>query len=177
MFVFKYKISEKGKINMEQKEFIRKIYIDKAKITMKGIIVVIVISLLTYVIPLIEGVFDFGIIFEVISFVFVWLAKNALEKYNEVGAKKYTILAMIPVGWILIYDGMIFLLQITNLMDFMMIVLGYFYEEFLLLFFMLGLFSVYRDLAKADNPAKYKGNTDWFYEKYEGNGENKNLSQ
>lgn len=40
---------------------------------------------------------------------------------------------------------------------------------------MIILFAINRDLANADNPAKYKESTDWFYEKYDGkeNEENK----
>ena len=33
---------------------------------------------------------------------------------------------------------------------------------------MIILFAINIDLAKADNPVKYKESTDWFYEKYEG---------
>ena len=52
----------------EEKEFIKKVNVDKAKNKTIVPILLIIISVLTYVVPLMYGEFDFGIIFEGISF-------------------------------------------------------------------------------------------------------------
>ena len=55
-------------MNEEEKECIKKANIDIAKKNTKYSFILIIISILTYIDPLVRGNFDFGIIFEVISF-------------------------------------------------------------------------------------------------------------
>lgn len=160
----------------EEKEFIKKVNIDKANNTTKISIILIIISILTYVIPLVFGEFDFGIVFEIASLIFLLISKSYMGKYDETRAKRYLICSMIPIGWILIYDFIILLSAIAYGMDIIIVGYGFFRGELLSILYMLLLFAINKDLAKADNPIKYKESTDWFYEKYDANenGGNKN---
>ena len=160
----------------EEKQFVIKANIDKAKNKTIAPILLMIISILTYVVPLMFGEFDFGIVFEVTSLVFLIIARNYMNKYDETRAKRYIICAMIPIGWILIYDIIVLLSSIGDVVDLAFFGYDYFFGEIFSILYMIILFKINRILAKADNPDKYKENTDWFYEKYEGkeNGENKN---
>ena len=109
----------------EEKEFIIKVNIDQANNKTMIPIVLMVISILTYVFPLMLGEFDFGIVFEIISLLFLIIARNYMNKYDEIRSKRYIICAMIPIGWLLIYDLIIFLTSIKNIED--LIFLGYDY--------------------------------------------------
>ena len=93
----------------KEKEFVKKINIDKAINKSNIAIALITISVLTYVVPLIEGNFDFGMIFEVISLVFTLISRLYMSKYNAIKSRTFNICSIFSVGWILIYDIMIFL--------------------------------------------------------------------
>ena len=148
---------------MEEKEFVKKINIDKAINKSNIAIALITISVLTYVVPLIEGNFDFGMIFEVISLVFTLISRLYMSKYNAIKSRTFNICSIFSVGWILIYDIMIFLSSTDSLfyIDY------YDWFEIFTIGYMVILFLINKDLSKADNPEKYKESTDWFYEKYE----------
>lgn len=147
----------------KEKEFVKKINIDKAINKSNIAIVLITISVLTYVVPLIEGNFDFGMIFEVISLVFTLISRLYMSKYNAIKSRTFNICSIFSVGWILIYDIMIFLSSTDSLfyIDY------YDWFEIFTIGYMVILFLINKDLSKADNPEKYKESTDWFYEKYE----------
>lgn len=153
----------------DEKEFIKKVNVDKARNITKFPIILIIISILTYVMPLILGEFDFGIVFEIVSLIFLLISKSYMEKYDEIRAKKYLICSMIPIGWLLIYDFIILLSTILYGMDIIIASYDFFSEEVLSILYMILLFVINKDLAKADNPIKYKESTDWFYEKYDAN--------
>lgn len=159
----------------KEKEFIKKVNVDKAKNKAGASILLIIISLLTYVIPLICGEFDFGIIFEIASLVFLVIARNYMTKYDEIRAKRYIICSMIAIGWILIYDIILLCATIQDIVDLAFLGYDYFFGEGVTILYLITLFAINRDLSKADNPERYKESTDWFYEKYEEkeNGENK----
>ena len=147
----------------KEKEFVKKINIDKAINKSNIAIALITISVLTYVVPLIEGNFDFGMIFEVISLVFTLISRLYMSKYNAIKSRTFNICSIFSVGWILIYDIMIFLSSTDSLfyIDY------YDWFEIFTIGYMVILFLINKDLSKADNPEKYKESTDWFYEKYE----------
>ena len=161
----------------EERNFIIKVNVDKAKNKTILPILLIIISILTYVFPLIVGEFDFGIVFEVISLIFLIIGRNYMNKYDETKSKKFIICAMIPVGWMLIYDIIVFISSISDIVDFLFLGYDYLCGEILSILYMIMLFAINKDLAKADNPVKYKESTDWFYEKYEekDNEENKGI--
>lgn len=82
----------------EEKEYIKEVNIDKAKNKAKVALGIIILSLLTYVIGFWYGEFDFGLIFEVISLVFLIVAIIYISKYDEIRAKGYIICSMLAIG-------------------------------------------------------------------------------
>jgi len=147
-------------MSTEEQNFIKTIYVDKANKKIIAPIVLIIISILTYIFPLILGDFDFGIIFEGSSFVFMIVSKFYMSKYIESKAMICNIISMLFIGWILVYD---ILLLISNIINGVFI---YYFGETLPVFIIILLFTVHTDLYKANNPEKLKENTDWFYENY-----------
>ena len=160
-------------MNDDEKNFIRKVNIDKARNVSKIAMVLIIISILTYVIPLLMGEFDFGVVFEIISLIFLLISNSFMGKYNETRAKRYLICSMVAIGGILIYDLISLLTSIASGVD--IFIAGYAYGggEFLTIAYLILLFKINNDLANADNPTKYKEKMDWFYEGYDENKENK----
>lgn len=153
----------------EEKNFAIKINLDKAKKKTVIPIVLIIISLLTYIMPLLLGEFDFGIFFEIISLVFLIISRTYMSKYDVDKSKRYIICSMLSIGWILIYDIMYFIFSIQSSIDFIFMGYEFFWTEMLSILYLFFLFVIERDIAKADNPVKYKESTDWFYEKYDEN--------
>lgn len=156
----------------KEKEFIREVNIDKAKKKTIAPMVFIGISLLTYVMPLMWGEFDFGILFEVASLVFLILARNYMSQYDETRAKRYIICSIVSIGWILIYDIILLCVSIQDAIDVAFLGYDYLLGEFFLILYLIILFAINKDLSKADNPEKYKESTDWFYERYESDEKN-----
>lgn len=156
----------------KEKEFIKEVNIDKAKKKTIAPMVFIGISLLTYVVPFLLGEFDFGILFEVASLVFLILSRNYMSQYDETRAKRYIICSIVSIGWILIYDIILLCVSIQNAIDVAFLGYDYLLGEFFLILYLIILFAINKDLSKADNPEKYKESTDWFYEKYENDEKN-----
>lgn len=149
----------------EEKEFIKKINIDKANKKTNGAILLIVLSLLTYILPSIFKEFDFGIIFETIALFFVIIAKIYMIKYDEIRAKRYIICSMLSIGWLLVYDIVFICSSIKDIADLLEASYLFLWGEILLIFYLVILFAIKMNLSKADNPERYKESTDWFYEK------------
>lgn len=85
--------------NLQNKKHIKKIYTDKATNLLKICIGIFIFSGLSYIVGIfLYESFDFGLIFEIISSIFVLIAINKIEQNNLPLGKKFTILAMIPVG-------------------------------------------------------------------------------
>lgn len=156
----------------KEREFIREENIDKAKKKTIAPMVFIGISLLTYVMPLMWGEFDFGILFEVASLVFLILARNYMSQYDETRAKRYIICSIVSIGWILIYDIILLCVSIQDAIDVAFLGYDYLLGEFFLILYLIILFAINKDLSKADNLEKYKESTDWFYERYESDEKN-----
>ena len=149
----------------EEKEFIKKVNIDKAKNKTILPIVLIILSILTYVLPfIIYGEFDFGVVFESISLAFLLLARSYMSRYDEIRSKRYVSCSMLAIGWILIYDFMIICSYIQDALDLSLLGYEFLFIELCLILYLIILFAINRDLSKADNPVKYKESTDWFYE-------------
>ena len=151
----------------KEREFIKEVNIDKAKKKTIAPMVFIGISLLTYVVPFLWGEFDFGILFEVASLVFLILSRNYMSQYDETRAKRYIICSIVSIGWILIYDIILLCVSIQDAIDVAFLGYDYLLGEFFLILYLIILFAINKDLSKADNPEKYKESTDWFYEKYD----------
>lgn len=165
-------------MNDNEKEFIKKVNIDKAKNKTTACILLTIVSLLTYVVPLLFGDFDFGLVFELLTLIFIFIARNNMTKYDEDRSKRYTILAMIPIGWLLIYDFITILSYISDAIDLAFLGFDFILGEGFTILTMMILFAMNKDLRKADNPEKYKESTDWFYERLDEKdkmGGNKNV--
>lgn len=163
-------MSDEENIIKEERKFIKKINIDKAKnITILSILLMSA-NILTYVVPLMYKIFDFGIIFELTSLIFLIIARIYMQKYDEVNAKRYIIYSIITIESILLYDLLFLLIQ--NFEDIITFMYNYFFGEALSIIYVVTLVIIIKDLSKANNTIKYKKNTDWFYEKYkeENNG-------
>lgn len=153
----------------EEKEFIKRVNVDKAKNKTIAPVVLMILSILTYIIPLMEGKFDFGIIFEIISLVFLLIARKYMLKYDEIRSKRYVICSMVAIGWILIYDVILLCSYVQDVFDLALLGYDFYFGEIFSILYLSILFAINRDLSKADNPIKYKESTDWFYETYEEN--------
>ena len=148
-----------------EKEFVKNVNIDKAKNKTKACIGLTIISLLSYIVPLMFGDFDFGMIFEILSIVFIFMARHYMSIYDEDKSKRFTIFAMIPIGWLLIYDLITILSNVSTMLDLTFLGFDFVLQEVFFILDLLILFAINKDLRKADNPEKYKESTDWFYER------------
>lgn len=157
----------------EEKKFINKVNTDKAKNKIKLSMGLIIISLLTYIIPLIYGEFDFGFIFEVASLIALLVSRKYLQQYNSKKGKDYIMIAIITIAFILVYDFIS--LCLTNI-DVIYIGFNYIIGEAFTISYLINLVSINKDLIKANNPELAKSTDNWFYEEYEEKGEkNKNV--
>ena len=166
-----------GNQNMDIKneEHIQEVYIDQAIFFLKFYIGISLFSIITYLIALEYNAFDFGFIFEVISFVFVILSMDKLKKHKLQSAKKCIIIAMIPIGWLIIYD---FINLLANLDEVMANVIEYyttwdryFYSlrpylvDVTLIVLIVLLYKSYSSVNKADGTTVSDSYTDTFYNK------------
>ena len=166
-----------GNQNMDIKneEHIQEVYIDQAIFFLKFYIGISLFSIITYLIALEYNAFDFGFIFEVISFVFVILSMDKLKKHKLQSAKKCIIIAMIPIGWLIIYD---FINLLANLNEVMANVIEYyttwdryFYSlkpylvDVTLIALIVLLYKSYSSVNKADGTTVSDSYTDTFYNK------------
>ena len=162
----------------DEKEFVKKINVDKAKNKTKYAIGCLIISILSYVIPFLAGEYDFGIVFEIATLVCIFIARSRMSIYDEDGSKRYIVIAMLSIGWLLVYDIVTIVLSAYDFIDILDMSASLILQEIFTLFGFSFLFAIYKDLRKADNPEKYKESTDWFYESLDKNndeGENKNV--
>lgn len=157
----------------KEEELVKNVNIDKAKNQTNLPILLISISILTYVIPLFWGEFDFGIIFEIASLVILLIARNFMSSYNEIWSKRFVVCAIFLIVWILVYDILFLFSYMESIYDLFIISYIYIFREMILILYVIMLFRVNRSLSKADNPAKYEESTDWFYEQYEKNRKQK----
>ncbi len=97
-------MNDNQNLDKKNKAHIQEIYVDKAIRLLKFCIGIFVYDGLTYLIALFYNAFDFGLIFEIISFIFVLISIDRLSLRKLSSAKKSIIITMIPIGWLIIYD-------------------------------------------------------------------------
>lgn len=89
----------------KNKKHIEKVYLEKAINILKICIGILIFDGLTYLIPiLLYKNFDFGLIFEAVSFVFIILSLNKLVSKDFIVGKRNIVIAMLSVGWLIVYD-------------------------------------------------------------------------
>lgn len=163
---------------MENKENVdvKKIGKDKACNLLKICMGISLFSVITYVIAiLIFDSFDFGFIFEVISFVFIVIAYNRIDIYDFQSGKRNIIIAMIPFGWLIIYD---FIDLIVNIKEVLIEVsiyylsmdhFFYYIEPYLfdvtLVANIVFLYKAFSTLNKIEKNKESENYTDIFYDK------------
>ena len=145
------------------KQDLKEVNIDRAKSATNFAFVLIVISLLTYILPSIFEIFDFGLILEGISLVSLIIARMFMSKYDCTKAKIFNVVAIIPIVIVLLYD-FISMYITEGLVGTMLYADRYVWLELELILYVLVLGLVQFSLLKADEPEKYKESTDWFYE-------------
>lgn len=145
---------------------IQQVYSDQAYNLLNILKVLLFIDLLTYVIPLfVFKEFDFGIILDLISFIFVILAyDNVTHDLNS--SKTRIIISIIPIAWIVIYDVIDMLLNA----DTFILVYSFTYSgDYLKLAFLLEViililqFKTYKALSKSLGETKFMDKTEEFY--------------
>ena len=163
--------------NNENKTHIRKVYKDKAENLLKKCMVIMFLSILTYILPLVLfKAFDFGLVFEVISLVFIVIAYNKMGQNDFRVLKRYTIIAMIPIGWLIIYDFIDLLANIGEVFievsmyyltgDQFFYYLAPYLVDVLLIASIILLYKTYSSLKKAEgSEAVYDSYEDTFYDK------------
>ena len=158
-------------MNEKEKEFAKNINVDKANNKTIACITLTTISILSYVLPLLMGDFDFGIVFESITLIFIFMAKYYMSVYDVNRSKRFTILSMIPIGWLLIYDLIVTFSNVSNIVELTFLGFDFVFQEGFIILDLVILYLITKDLDKADNPEKYKDSTDWFFERPDENDE------
>ena len=159
----------------EQEEHVKKIYSDKAEKLLKWVFGILIFDFVTYLVFFFLGYPDFGVFFEIVTFIFVIIAIKIVGRYSAEQAKSKIIIAMIPIGWLLIYDlidlfshfGQIIeeLADYYNSLDFLFYSYTLDLVDIPLLVIMFLLYRSYISLGKATGDKKYEESTDWFYDK------------
>lgn len=162
-------------MDIKNEEHIQEVYIDKAIFFLKFYIGISLFSIITYLIALEYNAFDFGFIFEVISFVFVILSIDKLRKHKLQSAKKCIIIAMIPIGWLIIYDFINLLANLdevmTNIIKYYTTWDKYYYSlmpylvDVTLIILIVLLYKSYSSVNQIDKTTKSDNYTDTFYNK------------
>ena len=160
--------------NIENSKHIKEVYTDKAIKLLKIYIGVAIVSGVSYLIGLMYDLFDFGLIFEIISLICVCITLKNLSSSNLITGKKYIIISMIPIGWILIYDFIDLLANISTVLETVVVYyasgswLFYCIEPYLYdvtLITNLGLLiAAYFSVCKADGSKKSTDFTENFYD-------------
>lgn len=160
----------------EQAEYIKKIYNKEGKRYIKFAKIVLIFNFFTYILGYcLWKEFDFGVIFEIIAFILLLQVQKFLEKQIPEKPKKFTVMAMFSIGWLIVYD---ILISIAHLPEIINTVLTYFLSgdfifyilvldlvDFTLILIIVFLIIAYRRFAKAEGSKEYNTSIDWFYDK------------
>lgn len=162
-------------MDIKNREHIKETYVNKSLTLLRICIGISIFSGLTYLYGLlIYNAFDFGLIFEIISFLFIILAFNAIKKNDFISSKRNIIIAMIPIGWLIIYDLINLLVNIHEVL----VEVGFYYMSFDRYFYYIEpylfditlvssiilLYKAYSSLCIADGSKKSTNFTDTFYD-------------
>ena len=99
----------------ENKELLKETYNYKAKKFLYISLGISIFNLITYLIALGSGMFDFGMIFELITLIITYIAIKKIK--NNQSAKKQVIIAMIPIILLLAYDFVILCVNIPVILN------------------------------------------------------------
>ena len=159
----------------ENKEHIQKIYTEKAQKLLKFCIVILIVNGITYLIGFfLYNSFDFGLVFEIITFIFILIANNRIEQKNMKLGKINTIMAIIPISFLIIYDLIHLAINIEEVLEEVLIyytssdqffynIEPYLFDVTLIAVIKL-LYKTYKALNKADNTHQSENYLDTFYD-------------
>ena len=159
----------------ENKEHIQKIYTEKAQKLLKFCIVILIVNGITYLIGFfLYNSFDFGLVFEIITFIFILIANNRIEQKNMKLGKINTIMAIIPISFLIIYDLIHLAINIEEVLEEVLIyytssdqffynIEPYLFDVTLIAIIKL-LYKTYKALNKADNTQQSENYLDTFYD-------------
>lgn len=162
--------------NDKNQKHIQTVYADKASNLLKICMAIFAFSILTYVYAIfILNSFDFGLIFEAISLLFIIMAYSKINQRSFAPAKRNTIIAMVPVGWLIIYDFIHLLINIQEVMEeviyyytstdqFFYWLAPYLFDVALVLIMVL-LFKTLSALSRADGSKQATNYVDNFYDR------------
>ena len=159
----------------ENKEHIQKIYTEKAQKLLKFCIVILIVNGITYLIGFFFFFsFDFGLVFEIITFIFILIANNRIEQKNMKLGKINTIMAIIPISFLIIYDLIHLAINIEEVLEEVLIYYTssdqFFYNiepylfDITLIAVIKLLYKTYKALNKADNTQQSENYLDTFYD-------------
>lgn len=159
----------------ENKEHIQKIYTEKAQKLLKFCIVILIVNGITYLIGFfLYNSFDFGLVFEIITFIFILIANNRIEHKNMKLGKINTIMAIIPISFLIIYDLIHLAINIEEVLEEVLIyytssdqffynIEPYLFDVTLIAVIKL-LYKTHKALNKADNTQQSENYLDTFYD-------------
>lgn len=162
-------------MDIKNKKHIHKIYTDKATNLLKICLGLLLFDGVTYLIAIFRyNAFDFGFIFEIISFVFILIGLNRLEQDNLELTKKNIIISMVPIGGLIIYD---FINLLANFQEVFVEILAYYisFDQYfyyllpylvdpILIALIVLLYKSYSSINKADGSEVSDNYTDVFYD-------------
>ena len=152
------------------------VYTDKASKFLTFSIVLLVLSLISYLFALLGfDNFDFGFIFELFAFICVVIAKNALIDKKLSLSKKTIIASMCSLGWLLVYDFIDFFVNINEIMqeveqyylsaDNQLYYLTPYLVDVALIALIVILYKAFSAISYADGTKKHEDYSDSFYDK------------
>ena len=159
-------LSKKQENPKQQAQRLTKVYADQTYNLFSILKILLFIDLLTYIIPIfLYKEFDFGIIFDAFTFIMVYIASESLSK-NLIQSRFCTAIAIVPIGWLVIYDIIDTLLNIDVFISYLS---TYAFEylvltdllEFIILFLLV---KSYISLCKATGDRRFSSRTDDFYD-------------
>ena len=136
---------------------------DIAKNKLKKSIYFLIISILTFIIPIITGYRDFGIFFEISAIVSLIISIIYLDRYEYNKSKVFINISLLSVILIMIYDVQLFFEIISNNIDFVKAIFNYAFGELIFICYIINLVKVKQILNK--NNMEKKENTDWLFYK------------
>ena len=153
---------------MDNNDKIKRVYSDQAYNLLILLKVFLFIDLLTYIIPLfVFKEFDFGLVLDIIAFVFVILAYDNVT-HDLKSSKTRVLISIIPIAWIIIYDVIDMLL---NADSFILVYSFTYAGDYLKLAFLLEILILvlqirtYIALSKSLGEKQFMDPTEEFYTK------------
>lgn len=99
------------------------------------------------------------------SLIFLIISKGYMNNYNLPKSKVYLFCSMLTIGWLFVYDIIIILSYIENIIDIFLLGWIFYITQIIVIINLTTLYLAYKDLLKAEKPVENMESTDWFYEK------------